>query len=167
MPGSIVALVSGPSTATRIPASVRLVNPSPRPVWLEHGTAAAWAPKPNGAPRTNGSAPATKRKLAELLSHIGAATGRYRAGETGAYAVDKTIHHYHRAAAALWTFRFARSGGTHAEFTAGLPDRTTADAEPIDWWQRATPRRHQQSRPHGAPGASAQAATDRGHSPSD
>jgi hypothetical protein len=78
--------------------------------------------------------------LAGLLSHIGAATDRYRAGEIDAYAADETIHHYHRAAAALWTFCFARGGGTHAEFIAGLLDRMTAGAETIDWWQRATPR---------------------------
>jgi hypothetical protein len=63
-----------------------------------------------------------------------------RAGEIDAYAVDETIHHYHRAAANLWKFCFARGGGTHAEFIAGLLDRMTADAEPIDWWERATPR---------------------------
>jgi hypothetical protein len=82
-------------------------------------------------------------QLAGLLSHTGAAIDRYRAGETGAYAVDETIHHYHPAAAALWKFCFARGGGTHAEFIAGLLDRMTADAEATDWWQRATPPRHQ------------------------
>jgi hypothetical protein len=82
-------------------------------------------------------------QLAGLLRHIGAATGRYRAGEIDAYAVDETIHHYHRAAAELWKFCFARGGGTHAELIAGLLDRMTTGAEPIDWWQRATPQRHQ------------------------
>jgi len=82
-------------------------------------------------------------QLAGLLSHIGAVIDRYRAGEIDADAVDETIHHYHRAAAELWKFCFARGGGTHAEFIAGLLDRMTADAEPIDWWERATPRRHQ------------------------
>ena len=82
-------------------------------------------------------------QLAELLSHAGAAIDRYRAGEIDAYAMDETIHHYHRAAAELWKFCFARGGGTHAEFTAGLLDRMTADAEAIDWWERGTPRRHQ------------------------
>jgi hypothetical protein len=82
-------------------------------------------------------------QLAELLSHIGAAIGRYRAGEIDAYAVDETIHHYHRAAAELWKFCFARGGGSHAEFIAGLLDRMTAGAEAIDWWERATPQRHQ------------------------
>jgi thiamine pyrophosphate-dependent acetolactate synthase large subunit-like protein len=82
-------------------------------------------------------------QLAELLSHVGAAIDRYRTGEIDAYAVDETIHHYRRAAAELWKFCFARGGGAHAEFVADLLDRMTADAEAIDWWERATPRRHQ------------------------
>jgi len=81
-------------------------------------------------------------QLAELLRHVGAAIDRYRAGEIDAYAVDETIHHYHRAATELWKFCFARGGGAHAEFIAGLLDRMTASAETIDWWERATPRRH-------------------------
>ena len=82
-------------------------------------------------------------QLAELLSHVAAAIDRYRTGEIDAYAVDETIHHYHRAAVELWKFCFARGGGTHAEFIADLLDRMTADAEAIDWWERATPRQHQ------------------------
>ena len=81
-------------------------------------------------------------QLAELLSHLAAAIDRYRTGEIDADAVDETIHHYHRAAAELWKFCFARGGGTHAEFIADLLDRMTADAEAIDWWERVTPRRH-------------------------
>ena len=79
-------------------------------------------------------------QLAELLNHAAAAIDRYRAGEIGAYAVDETIHHYHRAAGELWKFCFARGGGTHAEFITGLLDRMTSDAETIDWWERAAPR---------------------------
>lgn len=82
-------------------------------------------------------------QLAELLSHVGAAIDRYRGGEIDAYAVDETIHHYHRATAELWKFCFAGGGGTHAESIAGLLDRMTAGAEAIDWWERATPRRRQ------------------------
>ena len=80
-------------------------------------------------------------QLAGLLSHVGAAIDRYRAGEIDAYAVDETIHHYRRAAGELWKFCFSRGGGTHAEFTADVLDRMTAGAEPIDWWERATPQR--------------------------
>lgn len=82
-------------------------------------------------------------QLAELLSHVGAALDRYRAGKIDAYAMDETIHHYHRAAGDLWKFCFARGGGTHAELIAGVLDRMTADAEAIAWWERATPPRRQ------------------------
>ena len=82
-------------------------------------------------------------QLTELLTHVAAAIDRYRAGEIDAYAVDETIHHYHRAAGELWKFCFARGGGTHAEFIAGLLDRMTGDAEPIDWWERGAPRQRQ------------------------
>ena len=82
-------------------------------------------------------------QLAELLGRVGPEIDRYRAGEIDAYAADETIHHYHRAAAELWKFCFARGGGAHAEFIADLLDRMTADAETIDWWERAAPRRHQ------------------------
>jgi hypothetical protein len=82
-------------------------------------------------------------ELTELLSHVGAAIDRFRTGEIDAYAVDETIHHYHQSAAELWKFCFARGGGSHAEFIAELLDRMTADAEAIDWWDRATSRRHQ------------------------
>jgi hypothetical protein len=41
-------------------------------------------------------------QLAELLGRVGAAIDRYRTGEIDAYAMDETIHHYHRAAAELW-----------------------------------------------------------------
>ena len=81
-------------------------------------------------------------QLAELLSHVGAAIDHYRTGEIDAYAVDVTIHSYHRAAAELWKFCFARGSGTHAEFIADLLGRMAAGAEAIDWWDRATPRRH-------------------------
>ncbi len=82
-------------------------------------------------------------QLAELLTHVAAPIDRYRSGEADAYTVDETIHHYHRAAAELWKFCFARGGGTHAEFIAGLLDRMAAGEEPIDWWERTTPRRGQ------------------------
>ena len=65
----------------------------------------------------NGLAPTTKRSSPSCSATSGAAIDRYRAGEIDAYAVDETIHHYHRAAAELWKFCFARGGGAHAEFT--------------------------------------------------
>jgi hypothetical protein len=140
VPGSILAVVSGPGTAAPTPHICTAGKPGPRPGWRQRGTVASWAPKPERRAAQEPVSACHQAQLAGLLSHIGAATGRYRAGEIGADAVDETIHHYHRAAAALWTFCFARGGGTHAEFTAGLPGRMTAGAKTIDWQERATPR---------------------------
>jgi hypothetical protein len=42
-----------------------------------------------------------------------AALDRYRTGEIDAYAIDETIHHYHRAARELWKFCWSGGGGTH------------------------------------------------------
>ena len=142
MPGSIVALVSGPRQCRPASRTVRLGEPRPAA-----GLAAARYRRIVGtkaerhAARERVSA-CHQAQLAELLSHVGAATDRYRTGEIDAYAVDETVHHYHRAAAELWKFCFARGGGTHAEFIADLLDRMAAGAEAIDWWDRATPRRH-------------------------
>jgi hypothetical protein len=80
-------------------------------------------------------------ELAELLTNVVAAVGRYRAGEVDACTLDETIHHYHRAAGELWKFCFSGGGGSHAEFIAGVLDQMAADAETIDWWERAAPQR--------------------------
>jgi hypothetical protein len=80
-------------------------------------------------------------QLGELLTHVTAAIDRYRDGESDAYTVDESIHHYHRAAGELWKFCFSRGGGSHAELIADVLDRMSADAETIDWWERATARR--------------------------
>ena len=82
-------------------------------------------------------------ELAVLLTNIVAAVDRYQAGTIGACTLDETIHHYHRAAGELWKFCFSGGEGSHAEFIAGILDRMAADAQPIDWWERATPRRRQ------------------------
>ena len=81
-------------------------------------------------------------QLGELLTNVMAAIDRYRAGEIDACTVDDTIHHYHRAAGELWKFCFSGGGGSHAELIAGVLDRM-ADSEPINWWERAAPRRRQ------------------------
>jgi hypothetical protein len=82
-------------------------------------------------------------QLAELLGHVTAAIDRYRAGEIDAHAVDATIHHYHRGAGGLWKFCFARGGGSHAEFIAGLLDGMSVGAQTTDWWEPATPQPRQ------------------------
>ena len=79
-------------------------------------------------------------QLAELLGHVGAEIDRYRAGEIDAYAVDETIHHYHRAARELWKFCWSGGSGTHTEMIAQLLNRMATDGETIDWWERVTSR---------------------------
>jgi len=110
---------------------------------LKHGTVRVMATKAERRAARERVSAYHESQLAGLLGHVGAEIDRYRAGEIDAYAADETIHHYHRAAAELWKFCFARGGGAHVEFIAGLLDRMTADAETIDWWERAAPRQHQ------------------------
>ena len=118
-------------------------DPGPYPARLEHGTVPTVSTKAERRAARERVSAYHQSQLAELLSHVGAAIDRYRVGEIDAYATDETIHHYHRAAGELWKFCFSRGGGTHAELIAGVLDRMTADAEAIDWWERATPPRWQ------------------------
>ena len=109
---------------------------------MKHGTVPVMATQAERRAARERVSAYHQSQLAGLLGRVGAEIDRYRAGEIDAYAADETIHHYHRAAAELWKFCFARGGGAHVEFIAGLLDRMTADAETIDWWERAAPRRH-------------------------
>ena len=79
-------------------------------------------------------------RLAELIEHVTAALDRYRTGEIDAYAIDETIHHYHRAARELWKFCWSGGGGTHIELIAHLLDQMATDGEIINWWDQVTPR---------------------------
>jgi len=81
-------------------------------------------------------------RLAELIEHITAALDRYRTGEIDAYAIDETIHHYHRAARELWKFCWSGGGGTHIELIAHLLDQMATDGETINWWEQVTPRQN-------------------------
>ncbi|MGB9303891.1 MAG: hypothetical protein WCB92_09485 [Mycobacterium sp.] len=81
------------------------------------------------------------RNWGELIEFIAAAVDEYRAGEIDAYAVDETIHHYHRAARELWKFCWLGGGGTHSEIVAHLLEGMASDGEPINWWERSAPRR--------------------------
>jgi hypothetical protein len=82
-------------------------------------------------------------ELARLLEHVATAVECYRAGEIDAYALDETIHQYHRAAQELWKFCFSQGGGTHTEMIAGILERMATEDEAIDWWDRGRPRRRQ------------------------
>ncbi len=135
---------SPPVESTRLTCALtecRLVSPVPA-LRLRHGTVPVMATKAERRAARERVSAYHQSQLAGLLSHVGAEIDRYRADEIDAYAADETIHHYHRAAAELWKFCFARGGGAHAEFIADLLDRMTADAETIDWWERAAPPRH-------------------------
>ena len=118
-------------------------EPGRGPARLKHGTVRVMVTKAERRAARERVSAHHESQLAGLLGHVGAEIDRYRAGEIDAYAADETIHRYHRAAAELWKFCFARGGGAHVAFVADLLDRMTADAETIDWWERAAPRRHQ------------------------
>lgn len=79
-------------------------------------------------------------QLQALLRHVTDAVERYGSGEIDTYALDETIHHYHRANQELWKFCFAGGGGSHTEMIARLLDDIDADGETIDWWDRIRPR---------------------------
>jgi hypothetical protein len=78
--------------------------------------------------------------LGQLVAHVANALDRYRAGELDAYAVDETIHHYHRSAGQLWKLCWASGSSTHLELIARLIDEQTANRETTDWWQDGPPR---------------------------
>ena len=78
--------------------------------------------------------------LGQLVAHVANVLDGYRAGELDAYAVDETIHHYHRAAGQLWKFCWASGSSAHLELIARLIDEQTANGETPDWWQDGAPR---------------------------
>ena len=78
--------------------------------------------------------------LGQLVAHVANVLDGYRAGELDAYAVDETIHHYHRAAGELWKFCWASGSSTHLALIARLIDEQTANGETPDWWQDGAPR---------------------------
>lgn len=82
-------------------------------------------------------------QLTELFEHVLTAVDRYRVNEIDVYAMDETIHHYHRAAQELWKFCWSVGGGSHVELVAHTIQRITDNREPIDWWEQGTPRRRQ------------------------
>jgi len=81
-------------------------------------------------------------QLAELLSHIGqrpAATVAARSTPMPWMrpSTTTTVPPQNCGSSA------SPAAAPHAEFIAGLLDRMTTRAKAIDWWERATPRRHQ------------------------
>lgn len=80
-------------------------------------------------------------QLTELVQHVLTAVDRYRVSEIDVYAMDETIHHYHRAAQELWKFCWSVGAESHVELVAHTIQRLTDDREPIDWWEQGSPRR--------------------------
>ena len=77
---------------------------------LKHGTVRVMATKAERRAARERVSAYHESQLAGLLGHVGAEIDRFRAREIDAYAADETIHDYHRAAAELWKFCFARGG---------------------------------------------------------
>lgn len=71
-------------------------------------------------------------QLRDLVNHLGEAVDRYRAGELGAFEVDRLAFQYSRAAKELWKF----CNLLHVETAAAI----IAEQSPHDWWERGAPR---------------------------
>jgi hypothetical protein len=75
-------------------------------------------------------------RLADLIEHVAEKLDRYRAGEVDAYAVDETIHQYHRAAQELWKFCWSGGVGSNIEIVARTLEQLTEAGETVEWWER-------------------------------
>lgn len=72
-------------------------------------------------------------QLGELVSRVGDAIDRHRAGELDAYDVDRVLFQYSRAAKELWKFcNYLRVVVAAAMIRRGEPSD--------DWWERGAPR---------------------------
>jgi hypothetical protein len=80
-------------------------------------------------------------ELAKLVEHVEEAIRRCRDGEISVHDVDDVIHHYSKAARELWKFCWSRGSGSHAVFVARALDQWAAEADELDWWERAERRR--------------------------
>jgi hypothetical protein len=79
--------------------------------------------------------------LRELVDRVGDALDHYRAGQVDAFAVDETVHQYHRAARELWKYCWGGGGGSHTRMMARLIEERAAAGEVIEWWELGAPRR--------------------------
>jgi hypothetical protein len=80
-------------------------------------------------------------RLADLIEHVAEELDRYRDGEVDAYAVDETIHQYHRAAQELWKFCWSGGVGANTEIVARTLEQLTEARETVDWWERVPSHR--------------------------
>jgi hypothetical protein len=80
-------------------------------------------------------------RLAELIQHVADELVRYHAGDVDAYAVDETMHQYHRASQELWKFCWSGGGGANIEIVARTLEQLAEDGETVDWWERIPSRK--------------------------
>jgi hypothetical protein len=71
-------------------------------------------------------------QLVELVTHVAEATDLYRDGELDAFAVDRVLFQYSRAARELW--KFCNLGNVEV---LALQAR---NGPTIDWWKRGAPK---------------------------
>ena len=71
-------------------------------------------------------------ELGELVTRVGEAVDRYRAGEIGAFDVDRVLFQYSRAAKELWKYCNYGQVEIAAEIIRTQPPR--------HWWERGAPR---------------------------
>jgi hypothetical protein len=80
-------------------------------------------------------------ELSKLVVHVGEALESYRTGEIDVFAVDSTIHHYGKAARALWKFCWLGGSGAHIEIVARTLEVRSAEGVEIDWWSEVEAER--------------------------
>ena len=80
-------------------------------------------------------------RLADLIEHVAEEFDRYRAGQVVAYAVDETVHQYHRASQELWKFCWSGGVGANIEIVARMLEQLAEDGQTVDWWERIAPRK--------------------------
>ena len=71
-------------------------------------------------------------QLRQLVDHVGGGIDRYRAGELGAFEMDRILFQYSKAAKELWKF----CNTVDPEVAAVM----VTDQPSVDWWARGAPR---------------------------
>jgi len=71
-------------------------------------------------------------ELGKLVARVGEAVHRYRAGEIGAFEVDRVLFQYSQAAKELW--KYCNHG--QVEIAASV----ISARPPHGWWERGAPR---------------------------
>lgn len=73
-----------------------------------------------------------RAQLGALVTRVGEAVDRFRAGELDAYEVDRALFQYSRAAKELWKF----CNYLQVDVAAAM----IIEQPPHDWWERGAPR---------------------------